>query len=428
MFQPHRQPSRREVTPQRRPATSMVPVPLRGGAARTRSGSHRRTLVVLSSALVLLVGFGLYLGPQKPVQESVVVVIAEKTSRAPGRLDDQVLARIHALSDIGGGQVVTFAVGEVSSALRPVQLAVLRDGASTNDSVLRRAAIANRLSALTSDLDAAQVGREGFNLVAALQAAEAESSRRPDQRLEVWLQTTVLTSSSDPLRLSALIAADPKAAVEEVISRTELGKLDLSRVDLHPVLVSPVGSDQPPLSVAAEAWRSEFLAELGEALGATVHTPVRSGSLPTTPWAAAATAPPILLLRADPTPDPLPAPAEALPEVIDTAGFAPNTASLLDPDALGPKVTRLVGRYKLAEGRYVIQVKGFTAAFGSRETSLALSADRARVVGDLLVAAGVPADDISTRGVGFDERANPTQPPQAAAQRVVIVRLVERPT
>ncbi len=382
-------------------------------------------LIGIAAAVGLLAGLGLYLGGGVPPAGQTVIVIAEKTTRAPGVLADEVRARIHEVTAEGGGRLVVHAVGARDVAMPPVDLDVLRDGESENDPARRDAAIGHRLTVLDSELAATPVGGAGFSLVAALQAA-ASASAKADDRVEIWLQTTVLSSSTDPLQMSALAAAEPRAAVEEVLANTEISTLDLSRVDLHPILLAPVGEDQEPLSPAAEAWRSTFITELGTALGANVSPALLTDT--TGPAWSSSSPVPALDPRIERTPLLSPDPDGEPPVVIDTAGFVPNTATLLDLDATRARVAGLVVRYERADGRYVVEATGFTAAFGDAESSRVLSRQRAVVLGELLIDAGIPPADVRTAGVGYDEVADPDQDPRSAAQRVVIIRLVPRST
>jgi outer membrane protein OmpA-like peptidoglycan-associated protein len=374
----------------------------------------------------LLLGLGFLLGGGHPAAVHDVVLIDEKTTRAPGMLAEEVRQRVLAIARTGdGGQLAVHAVGARDFALRPVDLAVMRDNELENDPSRRETVIGHRLAALSSELDAAPVGSEGFNLVAALQVA-ASASSNTGRRAEVWLQTTLLSSSSDPLRMTDLTAAEPEQAVKEVIRSTKIGTLDLSRVDLHPVLLAPVGDNQAPLTPWDNAWRTAFITDLGSALGATVSPPVLVESSGPA-WSAASTVPPIPA-HEERTPYFPPAPGGEPPVVIDTAGFVPDTATLLDMKATQGEVAGLVSRYEQANGKYTIEVKGFTAAFGDAESSRVLSRERAAVLGNLLALAGIPRSDLHTVGVGFDERADPTQHPKSAAQRVVVVRLLPRGT
>lgn len=415
----------RRATPIPRPPLRRSPHAGRGRSpVGDRALPRRQVLIWVGVVLALLIGLGLLLGRGHPPAVHDVVLITEKTTRAPGMLAAEVRQRILAIARTGdGGQLAVHAVGARGFALRPVDLAVMRNNEPENDPGRRGTAIEHRLAALSSELDAAPVGHEGFNLVAALQVA-ASAASKTNARVEVWLQTTLLSSSSDPLRMAALTAADPGQAVKEVIRSTTIGTLDLSRVDLHPVLLEPVGDNQAPLTPWDNAWRTAFITDLGSALGATVSPPVLSSSSGPA-WSAASTVLPISAHQ-ERTPSFPAAPGGEPPVVIDTAGFVPDTATLLDPSATRGKVAGLVSRYEQAKGKYTIEVKGFTAAFGDPKSSRILSRARTAVLSNLLAQAGIPGSDIHAVGVGFDERADPTQHPQSAAQRVVVLRLLPR--
>jgi outer membrane protein OmpA-like peptidoglycan-associated protein len=96
----------------------------------------------------------------------------------------------------------------------------------------------------------------------------------------------------------------------------------------------------------------------------------------------------------------LPAAADepAVTELPADVLFEPNSAQLL------PGATALLQKAaaELPATAHVDLV-GRTATFGTAESSRAFSLDRARACRDALVAAGVPAERISTAGLGFDQ-------------------------
>jgi outer membrane protein OmpA-like peptidoglycan-associated protein len=411
---------------------SPTPLPsLRGGPARGRAVpggqglSRREILIALGLGAAALAGGGIYLGSGATSPDGEVLYFAEKTTRSPGRMAPEVRKRFFDLASQGGGRIVPFAVGERLSPLRPVDLAVVRQGETENDPGLLGAVITHRLDTLDRECGRAPVGQPGFNLVRALQSMEAES-RKFGRPLEVWFQSTVLSSTGDPLKVAALVAADPKAAVEQLMAKTTLAKLDLSRVNLHPVLLTPIGDGQEPLSLAAEAWRAAFITQLGSALGAQVSPPIRS-DVTGPAWPNSSTVAPIVS-KEDPTPVTTlpPDPGGEPPAAIDNAAFFPDSDTVLDLAGFRPKIALMVARYNAARGAFPMEVKGFTAAFGNSDSARVLSRQRAAVIGDLLAAGGVPRSDIHCLGVGFDEAAYPTEAPRSAAQRVVIMKLVKR--
>jgi outer membrane protein OmpA-like peptidoglycan-associated protein len=271
------------------------------------------------------------------------------------------------------------------------------------------------------------VGAEGFSLYQALRvgADEAATTGRP---VEVWLSTTVLSGSVAPLGIPTLTEneTDPSQAVDE-LKKGSLGQLDLSMVDLHVILVSPIGE---PLTPRSESWRATFIRALAEQLGATVTDPLHENAT-RPPWPHASKVPPIEPML-EPTPVNPPPQARGEPPQpprIDNAAFEPDRATLIDPAAARQAVSAIVQAYKADPGHFRVIVTGYCAKFGGRDGAIDLSTRRAETVAELLRGdgiAGAAGADVEARGVGFDERADPAQPPQSPAQRVVVIQLVTR--
>ncbi|MFC5834376.1 OmpA family protein [Nonomuraea insulae] len=334
-----------------------------------------------------------------------IVMIAEKTDRVAGLVPQQVRARAHALAGSGGGELRVYAAGRTVAEIGRINLLITRGGQSEGDDKLRRLGVDRRLESLGEAIAASKVGARGFDLYAALQAAEdaaAEGSR------DVTLATTVLGSTVPPLDMARLTAADPKQAVEHAM-KGPLRTIDLSGVVLRPVLLTPVG--QKPLSAGSEVWREQFIVELGTALGARVVDPVRNRET-SPPWAHPSMLAPIPSIETDPG-----------PRRIDAAAFRPETAVLLDPQAVQSKIKKIIGSY--AAGSHVL-VTGYCAKFGGNaDSARALSRDRAQVITDLLVEAGVSPKLVRTVGKGWDVRADNDKPATDKAQRVVIVDFIQ---
>ena len=381
----------------------------------------RNAQIVAGALLVALslVGFAFFLGAGESPPEHRLVWIAEKTTRAPGGIPVQIRDRIQDLASTGVGAVVVYGVGSRSAHVASMDLSVTRGGAPESDSTLRKAAISKRLDTVEEAVAKASVGESGFSLFAALQSA-ADESARGDGRLEVWLSTTVLTASTDPLKVSQLTVADPKAATESLLA-SPLGKLDLSRVDLHTVLLAPVGEGQEALNPASEEWRKAFVENLMVGLHAHVAPPLHGTS--TEPaWVHSSEAPRVIPLP-DPTPRLPTDPPERdpFPEVrIDTVAFFPNTARLRDPAAALGAMKRIVDAFMRGGRTGVVKVTGYCAAVGDQAGARRLSSQRAEVIAELLE--GVPRTAMKIQGLGYDELADPQSPPISAAQRVVVVR------
>lgn len=402
-----------------------------GGTRRkSRQGLTKNHKIAFASVgVVALVGAVMFaLGePEVPMTQDIIWV-AEKTTRSPGVLPQALEERLHNASDEGGAQLTVYAVGGLARKVGKTNLDVTQDGDRVEDKARRAATVDRRVSELTGELSLSRVGDEGFSLYQALRvgADEAATTGGP---VEVWLSTTVLSGSLDPLSISMLTEneTDPSQAVDE-LKKGSLGNLDLSLVDLHVILLTPVGTDQEPLTPRSETWRTTFIRTLTEELGATVIDPLRENTT-RPPWPNASAVAPIVPMP-EPTPVTAPPPPKdhepPPPPRIDNAAFEPDTATLLDPAAVRVAVSAVVAAYKAEPDRYRIRVVGYCAKFGDRDGAVRLSAARADAIAQLLRGDGVDGAAIGTHGVGFDERADPTQPPTSPAQRVVVIQLVTR--
>ena len=348
-----------------------------------------------------------------------IVWIAEKTTTAPGDMPVALRNRAMEVAERSDGTLTAYAVGSQAHRVGRIDLAVRRDGEREDRPDWRTTAVGHRLDALNDVVAETPVSDEGFSFYSALQLA-ADEGAKADERAEVWLSSTVLAGSIDPLVMSKLTAADPMAAVTELVEEP-LRTLDLSRVDLHVIMLTPVGDGQEPLSPASEAWRTSFVVTIAEALGAKIETsPDRSTAAA---WPQSSRTPPIRPLP-DPTPVIEPS-APTQPVIIDNVAFLPDSATLVDRAAARDAIAVVVAQFNAGVGA-IVDITGYCAAFGARDGALRLSAERADTLGDLLVEADIPREAIRPRGVGFDEQADPTADPQSAAQRVVLIRLTQR--
>jgi outer membrane protein OmpA-like peptidoglycan-associated protein len=403
---------------------------------RGRPGHDRRLtkngkiLVGALAVLVLLIGLMIILGEPAAPDTTRLVWISEKTTRAPGVMPDVVKKRVRDLGVQGGGQLVTYAVGNRAELVDTANLDIRQDGDRVSDPGQLAAAVGRKLSSVAKKMADAPVGGRGFSLYQALRVAADEAARTGEgESVEVWLSTTVLSGSADPLSIPTLTEneTDPGQAVDELL-KGSLHELDLRTVDLHVVLLDPVGDNQEQLNPRTETWRNAFIKRLGEKLGAQMSDPVHDNSS-TRAWPRASDVPPIVPMvektPVQPRPQP---PAAGPPEAprIDNAAFEPDKASLVNPDAVRQVVAQVVQAYKDNPGRFRVQIVGYCAKFGSAEGAVRLSTERARTISALLQQEGVLEADTDALGVGFNELADETQPPQSPAQRVVVIRLVAR--
>ena len=114
----------------------------------------------------------------------------------------------------------------------------------------------------------------------------------------------------------------------------------------------------------------------------------------------------------------------------DSVGFLPDQAQFRDPAAARKTIQDLASL--VIKGRQRVDLVGTTSSAGTSEQGrVELSRQRADAVKSVLIELGVPADRITTKGVGskWPERVNDRAPdgsliPTAAARnRSVVVRL-----
>lgn len=405
-----RRPATRRPAPTRRP-------PTRRGSRRTQPERRQWGLIATAVVGVLgLVGAFLYLALREPPTEQTHLWIVEKTTAAPAVLPDPLRDALDAAAEEGVGTLITYPVGAGAVKLDAVRLRVERNGQILKNPQQRAVALQRRLDEIRGHINEAPVGAKGFSLYAAFQAMADEAKAGP---LEVWFSTTLLTGSVDPFDIPALTSSDPQLGVAEVLEGP-MNRLRLDGVTLHPLLLVPVGPDQKPLTAADEAWRADFVRELGTSLGARVEDPLRVVSTEP-PWAAPSVVAPVEPL-VDPTPL-LPCSGERC--VIDNLSFVINTPRLIDSEAARQRVASFVAQLPRPLIKQIV-VSGYTARYGDAGLSRELGRQRAETVAALLKGEGVADADLRIDGVGYDRQADPSQSPQSQAQRVVILTLEDR--
>ncbi|GAA3853301.1 hypothetical protein GCM10022243_18610 [Saccharothrix violaceirubra] len=392
---------------------------VRGRAKPRGSRADRpdRTGLIVKGAVavvVLLVALGIVLGVEKEPPESHVVWLAEKSTRAPGGIPDKIRERVRELGAKGGGELVAYAIGERAERAGEMPLAVMHDGDPEPDDARRTKVLDTRLDDLATRMADVAVSRSGFSLYAALRTA-ADAAAERDGRVEVWFSTTLFTGSVPPLAVGTLTAADPGAAADQLVG-AELSGLDLGRVDLHPVLLDPIGPDQQPLGPVEESWRTAFVEQLGTGLRATVADPLHD-STSDPAWSKASQVSAVPLFAPPPT-------KPAQPGRVDNLAFHPDSPDLLDAGVTKAQLGSIVE--KIATGSYDIRITGYCARFGDPAGARDLSKRRADVIAGLLADSGVARASITTDGAGFDRRGDASAPPDSPAQRVVVIDLLPR--
>ena len=103
-------------------------------------------------------------------------------------------------------------------------------------------------------------------------------------------------------------------------------------------------------------------------------------------------------------------------------------------ERLTPAAERAVrdasARLKRYRGRYTLRIVGHTSPIGSRKFNRDLSLRRAKTLARALIASGIPANRITTRGAGSDEpiASNKTARGQSRNRRVEILIIIEGPS
>lgn len=396
-----------------------------GLSGRWRGLSNSAKIVAGAVGVAVLVTVvAVVAGADEDPEQHDVLWIAEKTTRSPGVVPSGVMARAEVLS-AEAGTLTMVAVGNRAREVGSIQLAVETSGGPVGDPGQRSAAIRSRLDDLNAKAAHTEVGPTGFSLTAALRTmADAGRSTTAD-RVEVWFSTTLFTGSVPPLEIDQLTSADPGQAVEQVLEGA-LGKLDLTRVMMHPVLLTPVGPEQQELSPASEVWRADFIRALGEGLGAEVAEPVHD-STATEPWSMSSSSDAVIpIVEQTPTVTSVAGREDEQIVRLDNVSFRPDEAVLLDPGAADGVLRQIVAAYIGSRARSVFRVTGYCARVGKADSARTLSKNRAETIATLLRDHGVAPADITVDGVGFDQLADPTAPPGDPRQRVVIVHLAPR--
>jgi outer membrane protein OmpA-like peptidoglycan-associated protein len=292
------------------------------------------------------------------------------------------------------------------------------DGDKVADPARAGRLLDRKLDRFTKDLNQADAGGSGFSLYRALRvgADKAAQTRSP---VEVWLPTTVLAGTTDPLSIARLTDAevDPSQAVDELMNGS-LKNLDMTMVTPHIVMLTPVGQQQQQLSPCSEHWRATFITNLAEQLGAEVADVVPDNSIEP-PWRDSSEVPAIkpMVDKIPPPPPPGDPVKRPKPPRIDNASFQPNSATLIDRDATRAAVSQMITFQRANDRRYRISVIGYCARFGDADGARETCRERADAIAGLLRDGGVRQADIDTDGKGCDERADPAQDPRSPARQ-----------
>lgn len=217
-------------------------------------------------------------------------------------------------------------------------------------------------------------------------ASRMLSAGTADSKVMVIRHSGVNTGTSLPMQELNLLNTDPAQLLDQLDAAAMLPQLNGVAVEFYGL--GDVAGSQGTLSAQQVQWLQSFWQAFFDRTGANVtfHTDIVSGDAlnnghTVTPLAAAG--------------------ASTFVKVsAEQVAFQPDSTTFLDEAAARTALNGLAEQLKGTSAHYI--VAGSTACVdnASREGAQALSLARARAVRDVLVVAGVPADQITCLGLG----------------------------
>jgi outer membrane protein OmpA-like peptidoglycan-associated protein len=321
------------------------------------------------------------------------------------------------LAACAGGQLVIIeGAGQRGvQPLRPVSLRIYREpGELENDPAARQIAVQNRIERAFRAAWVARVHGDGRDVLGLLAAVSSQLGKGLN---EVWLRTLGLPTVN-PADARVLMAADPGQAVKSIASWVP----SLKGARVHLVLSPPAGN-QPSFTLATDAWRRAFMADLLKQAGATIVSVIEDGTAESR--APGAPPAPVIPNLPNPTPQPLSAPRPGKPyqaTLDSSAFFLPNSPKFLASTAqVLSQLQPIINGWR--DGLYArVTVVGHCAQFGPRAGAVQLSRQRADKIAHLLRKHGVTA--VKPTGVGYNQPLTPD--PESVSNRVVIITAYPR--
>lgn len=218
-------------------------------------------------------------------------------------------------------------------------------------------------------------------------ASRMLSAGTADTKVMVIRHSGVNTATSLPMQDLDLLNSDPAKLLDQLDAAAMLPQLNGVAVEFYGL--GDVAGSQGTLSAQQVQWLKNFWQGFFDRTGAnvTLHTDIVSGDAlnnghTVTPLAAAG-APTFVKVSAE------------------QVAFQPDSTTFLDEAAARAALNGLAEQLKGTSAAHYI-VAGSTAQVdnASREGAQALSLARAQAVRDVLVEAGVPADQITCLGLG----------------------------
>lgn len=218
-------------------------------------------------------------------------------------------------------------------------------------------------------------------------ASRMLSAGTADNKVLIIRHSGVNTAvASLPMQDLDLLNSDPAKLLDQLDAAAMLPQLNGVAVEFYGL--GDVAGSQGTLSAQQVQWLKSFWQAFFDRTGANVtfHTDIVSGDAlnnghTVTPLAAAG-APTFVKVSAE------------------QVAFQPDSTAFLDEDAARSALNELAAQLKADSTSYVVAGSTAEVDNASREGAQALSLARARAVRDVLVVAGVPADQITCLGLG----------------------------
>lgn len=218
-------------------------------------------------------------------------------------------------------------------------------------------------------------------------ASRMLSAGTADNKVLIIRHSGVNTAvASLPMQDLDLLNSDPAKLLDQLDAAAMLPQLNGVAVEFYGL--GDVAGSQGTLSAQQVQWLKSFWQAFFDRTGANVtfHTDIVSGDAlnnghAVTPLAAAG-APTFVKVSAE------------------QVAFQPDSTAFLDEDAARSALNELAAQLKADSTSYVVAGSTAEVDNASREGAQALSLARARAVRDVLVVAGVPADQITCLGLG----------------------------
>lgn len=262
------------------------------------------------------------------------------------------------------------------------------DQVKNNDIQQARADKAARRQLVEAVQGAAAATTPETDLISAISlASRMLSAGTADTKVMVIRHSGVNTAASLPMQDIDLLNSDPAKLLDQLDAAAMLPQLNGVAVEFYGL--GDVAGSQRTLSAQQVQWLQSFWQAFFDRTGATVtfHADIVSGEALTenghkvTPLAPAG-APTFIKVSA---------------EQVD---FQPDSTTFLDEAAARAALNGLAEQLKGTSAHYIVAGSTAHVDNASREGAQALSLGRARAVRDVLVVAGVPADQITCLGLG----------------------------